>query len=65
MFRSIVLGLSAALAWPLPAAAQTWPTAKPVRMVIPFPAGGATDIIGRVVAPGPVAGKLVGHPARA
>jgi len=30
--------------------AQAWPAAKPIRMVIPFPAGGATDIIGRTVA---------------
>ena len=31
------------------ATAQEWPT-KPVRMIIPFAAGGATDILGRIVA---------------
>jgi tripartite-type tricarboxylate transporter receptor subunit TctC len=42
--------LLAALVTPLVALAQSWPTAKPIRMVIPFPAGGATDIVGRTIA---------------
>jgi len=31
-----------------PASAQTWPD-KPIRLVIPFAAGGPTDVIGRIV----------------
>lgn len=32
------------------AAAQTWPT-KPIRLIVPFPAGGPSDITSRIFAP--------------
>src|SRR5438876_11850641 len=39
----------AALAIPAPAHAQVYP-AKPVRMIVAYPPGGGTDIVGRMVA---------------
>src|SRR3984893_11946079 len=32
-----------------PATAQTWPQ-KPIRVIVPFPAGGGTDVVARMVA---------------
>jgi tripartite-type tricarboxylate transporter receptor subunit TctC len=40
----LVLGLLAAMA----ASAQDWPT-KPVRFIVPYPPGGGTDVIARIV----------------
>src|SRR5215213_7017951 len=43
-------GAAAALALPrLAAGATAWPD-RPIRMVIPFPAGGASDAVGRLMA---------------
>ena len=44
----LVLALAAALL-AAPAAAQNWPE-RSVRLIVPFPAGGPTDLIARVVA---------------
>ena len=60
--RRAVLGLpvaagAAALLSPEPGLAQSFP-AKPIRMVVPFPAGGPTDIVARPLA------KLLGDNLR-
>jgi len=53
----------AALAWlATPALAQTaWPLGRPIRIIVPFPPGGATDIVGRIAAQklGPALGAQV------
>ena len=47
--RSLVLLLAAFWTVPAPALAQAYPN-KPITLIIPFPPGGPTDVLGRVLA---------------
>src|SRR5258707_7614087 len=58
MFRTIVAALAGVLAWSGAAGAQDYPT-RPVTMVVPFAAGGPTDVLGRVI--GQRMGELLGQ----
>lgn len=61
--RSLILGggaaVGAALAAPAALAQPDWPN-RPVRLIIPFPPGGGTDIAGRLV--GARLSELLGQP---
>jgi len=51
LYRVLVTAvLLAACVASAPAGAQTWPS-KPIRFIVPFPPGGATDVLTRTIAP--------------
>jgi tripartite-type tricarboxylate transporter receptor subunit TctC len=56
----ITTGLAASLALALPALAQTHYPDRPVKLIIPYAAGGATDVLGRVLAM--ALGEKLGQP---
>jgi len=62
--RRNLLALSLSLAVAAPLLAQDKFPAKPVTIIVPFAAGGTTDILARIVG-GLAAGASAGAPARA
>ena len=50
---ALALGLATSRAQAQPPAAATWPT-QPIRLIVPYAAGGAVDLLGRAL------GELLG-----
>lgn len=48
--RGLLGGAAAGLAIPSIARAQAWPEGRQITMLVPFPAGGGTDVVARIVA---------------
>ena len=57
--RRAVLAALPLLSWGSGSRAQSWPS-RPIRLVVPFPAGGATDLLARAIAQG--LGNALGQP---
>ena len=48
-FRVFVMFIGLVFLWPVTAQGQDWPN-RPVRFLVPFPAGGSTDVGARIIA---------------
>lgn len=48
--RGLVAAAFAALALPLAAFAQGWPTKQPIKFIVVYPPGGASDVTARIIA---------------